>query len=64
MTRDVVRARDTFAYDPDMTEAEARGGWVEAAASASASSIVGTVPEAFAHPRHGRVGLHVMGRAP
>ena len=24
--------------------------------------VVGTVPEAFAHPRHGRVGLHVMFR--
>jgi L-amino acid N-acyltransferase YncA len=24
--------------------------------------IVGTVPEAFDHPRHGRVGLHVMYR--
>jgi ribosomal protein S18 acetylase RimI-like enzyme len=22
--------------------------------------IVGTVPEAFRHPRHGYVGLHVM----
>ncbi|MBA2465846.1 MAG: GNAT family N-acetyltransferase, partial [Nocardioidaceae bacterium] len=22
--------------------------------------IVGTVPEAFRHPRHGLVGLHVM----
>jgi L-amino acid N-acyltransferase YncA len=25
--------------------------------------ILGTVPEAFDHPRHGRVGLHVMHRA-
>ncbi|MET7473590.1 GNAT family N-acetyltransferase [Streptomyces sp. NPDC005648] len=25
--------------------------------------ILGTVPEAFDHPRHGRVGLHVMYRA-
>jgi ribosomal protein S18 acetylase RimI-like enzyme len=24
--------------------------------------IVGTVPEAFEHPHHGRVGLHVMYR--
>jgi L-amino acid N-acyltransferase YncA len=24
--------------------------------------IIGTVPEAFAHPTHGRVGLHVMHR--
>jgi len=24
--------------------------------------IIGTVPEAFVHPRHGRVGLHVMHR--
>jgi L-amino acid N-acyltransferase YncA len=26
-------------------------------------TILGTVPEAFEHPRHGRVGLHVMHRA-
>jgi L-amino acid N-acyltransferase YncA len=25
-------------------------------------TLVGTVPEAFAHPQHGRVGLHVMHR--
>ncbi|EFQ83850.1 acetyltransferase, GNAT family [Aeromicrobium marinum DSM 15272] len=25
-------------------------------------AIIGTVPEAFEHPRHGRVGLHVMHR--
>jgi len=25
--------------------------------------ILGTVPEAFDHPRHGRVGLHIMYRA-
>jgi ribosomal protein S18 acetylase RimI-like enzyme len=25
-------------------------------------SIVGTVPEAFAHPDHGSVGLHIMHR--
>lgn len=26
-------------------------------------TVLGTVPEAYAHPRHGRVGLHVMHRA-
>jgi ribosomal protein S18 acetylase RimI-like enzyme len=25
-------------------------------------TIVGTVPGAFAHPTHGRVGLHIMYR--
>jgi ribosomal protein S18 acetylase RimI-like enzyme len=25
-------------------------------------TIIGTVPEAFHHPRHGYVGLHVMHR--
>lgn len=25
-------------------------------------TILGTVPEAFEHPRHGRVGLHIMHR--
>jgi hypothetical protein len=24
--------------------------------------IIGTVPEAFTHPTHGRVGLHIMHR--
>lgn len=26
-------------------------------------TILGTVPEAFEHPRHGRVGLHIMYKA-
>ncbi|WP_018549337.1 GNAT family N-acetyltransferase [Streptomyces sp. LaPpAH-108] len=26
-------------------------------------TVLGTVPDAFAHPRHGRVGLHIMHRA-
>jgi ribosomal protein S18 acetylase RimI-like enzyme len=26
-------------------------------------TIVGTVPEAYDHPRHGRVGLHIMHKA-
>ncbi|MFC8065270.1 GNAT family N-acetyltransferase [Streptomyces sp. NPDC057293] len=26
-------------------------------------TILGTVPDAFDHPRHGRVGLHIMHRA-
>lgn len=26
-------------------------------------TVLGTVPEAFEHPRHGRVGLHIMHRA-
>ncbi|WP_328752205.1 GNAT family N-acetyltransferase [Streptomyces sp. NBC_00285] len=26
-------------------------------------TILGTVPDAFAHPRHGRVGLHIMYKA-
>jgi hypothetical protein len=25
-------------------------------------AVIGTVPEAFRHPRHGYVGLHVMHR--
>jgi GNAT superfamily N-acetyltransferase len=138
--REVVQAADTFAYDPAMTEAQARDVWIEAPPGltvvavgdrilgtakmgpnrpgpgshvATASfmvaadargrgiatalcrfaldwareqgfagmqfnavvetnqaaveiykrlgfSIVGTVPDAFAHPTLGRVGLHVM----
>lgn len=138
---DVVRARDTFVYDPDMTEAQACGTWIETppgltvvalaggrvagtakmgpnyagpgahvssasfmvAASARGQGVgsalaeyavgwakhrdysgmqfnavaasnhhavrlyqrlgfevIGTVPGAFAHPRLGRVGLHIM----
>ena len=30
IVREVVRAADTFAYDPAMTEEEARGTWIEA----------------------------------
>src|SRR4051795_10868806 len=30
IVRDVVRARDTFTYDPDMTEEQARPLWIEA----------------------------------
>jgi L-amino acid N-acyltransferase YncA len=26
-------------------------------------TVLGTVPDAFEHPRHGRVGLHIMHRA-
>ena len=143
IVRDVVRAADTFTYDPQMTEGTARGMWMvgspgrttvavdgsvvlgtanmyanrdgPGAHVASASfmvassargrgagralvedalswaraagfrgmqfnavaetnaaavglyrslgfSIVGTVPEAFEHPRHGFVGLHIMYR--
>jgi ribosomal protein S18 acetylase RimI-like enzyme len=143
IVREVVRAADTFAYDPAMTEAQAHDTWVEAppgltvvaqrgerilgtakmgpnrpgpgAHIATASfmvaadargqgvatalcrfaldrareqgyagmqfnavaesnhaaveiyrrlgfTIAGTVPGAFAHPTHGRVGLHIMYR--
>jgi GNAT superfamily N-acetyltransferase len=31
IVREVVRAADTFAYDPAMTEAQARAAWLEAA---------------------------------
>ena len=30
IVREVVRAADTFAYDPAMTEAQARVAWIEA----------------------------------
>jgi GNAT superfamily N-acetyltransferase len=30
IVRDIVRAADTFAYDPAMSEAEAHGIWIEA----------------------------------
>lgn len=26
-------------------------------------TILGTVPDAYEHPRHGRVGLHIMYKA-
>ena len=51
--REIVAARETYAYDPDMSPAEAERVW-----------MVGppAVPEAFAHPSHGYVGLHGMHR--
>ena len=68
IVREVVHARETFTYDPGMTEEEARATWIEAPPGAVeiyrrlGFAVIGTVPGAFAHPTLGRVGLHVMYR--
>lgn len=40
--RDVVRAADTFAYDPAMTEATARDVWIEAPPGLTVVAVDGT----------------------
>ena len=72
IVREVVRARETFPYDPAMTELEARAIWIEPPPDLTVVAVelykrlgfevVGTVPGAFEHPTLGRVGLHVMYR--
>lgn len=47
IVRDVVRAADTFVYDPDMTETEARAIWIERApgltvVAADGAHVLGT----------------------
>src|SRR3954464_11886215 len=62
IVRDVIQARDTFTYDPDMTSAQAHGVWVLAppgrtvVAVDDADRIVGT---AHMHPNKPGPGSHV-----
>jgi hypothetical protein len=72
----VARAGDTYAYEPDLGEAEARACWLVEPPRATAVVetntaavrlwtdlgfvVDGTVPGAFRHPTRGYVGLHVM----
>jgi L-amino acid N-acyltransferase YncA len=58
---DVVRGRETFPYDPDMSDAEARAVWVEqppglTVVAASGDRILGT---AKMGPNRGGPGAHV-----
>ena len=53
--REIVAAGETLGYDRDMSEAEAREIWLDGPPSRN-------VPEAFDHPEHGSVSLHVMFR--
>jgi hypothetical protein len=46
--RQVAAAGETFSWDRDITEDDARDGC--------------TIPEGFMHPVHGYVGLHIMYR--
>ena len=39
--RDIVRAGDTFAYDPAMTEAQARAIWIEASPGRTVVAVEG-----------------------
>ena len=41
IVREVVQARDTFTYDPEMTEEEARATWIEAAPGATVVAVDG-----------------------
>ncbi len=61
--REVVRAQETFPYDPMQFNAvvESNRAAVELYQRLG-FAVVGTVPRAFAHPTLGRVGLHVMHR--
>ena len=57
--RDIAAAGETFSWDRDIAEEDARavGLW-----RSLGFEVVGTVPEGFQHPVHGYVGLHVMHR--
>jgi GNAT superfamily N-acetyltransferase len=41
IVREVVRAGDTFVYDPEMTEEQARGTWIESAPGATVVAVDG-----------------------
>jgi L-amino acid N-acyltransferase YncA len=41
IVREVVQARDTFTYDPEMTEEQARATWVETAPGATVVAVDG-----------------------
>jgi len=77
--RAIVAAGETYPYDTDMPEAQARGlrmryramvfnavvevnGPAVALWGSLGFEILATIPEAFAHPTQGCVGLHVMHR--
>jgi hypothetical protein len=47
-----LRAGETYAFSPDITETEARHAWIEA--------VVGVLPKAFRHCRLGYVDALVM----
>jgi GNAT superfamily N-acetyltransferase len=61
IVRDVVRAGETFAYDPAMTEAQAHGTWIEAppgmtVVAVTDGEVAGT---AKMGPNYGGPGAHV-----
>jgi len=64
----IVAASETYAYDPAMSESEGRRTWMvsppgrTSVATLDDATVIGTVPQAFRHPVHGFVGLHVMHR--
>ena len=58
----IIAAGDTFSYDPEMDEAEARETWMLAPPARTAVAVTadGTVAgTANAHPNHGGPGAHV-----
>jgi N-acetylglutamate synthase-like GNAT family acetyltransferase len=67
--RDIAAAGETFSWDRDITEEDARAYWLRGPPARAVGlwrslgfEVVGTVPEGFHHPVHGYVGLHVMHR--
>ena len=61
VVRDVVRARETFPYDPEMTEAQARRTWVETPPGLTVVAVDGgrVVGTAKMGPNRAGPGAHV-----
>ncbi len=64
----VFRAGETYAFARDITADEAHRAWVELpcatfVAAQHDGEILGTLPQAFEHPRHGYVDAYVMHKA-
>jgi len=59
--RSIVAAGETYAYPDNLSMNDARSWWMEDAPGHTVVAVDGeTVTEAFDHPEHGLVGLHVM----
>jgi GNAT superfamily N-acetyltransferase len=61
IVRDVVRARETFPYDPEMTEEQARHSWIEAPPGLTVVAVDGRriVGTAKMGPNRAGPGAHV-----
>lgn len=54
--RDIVRARDTFPYDPEMTSTQARAGWVKRPPGLTVVAVDGDRMLGTAHMESNRPG--------